>query len=95
VRPNLRTRFGSRLREIRLSRELTQEQLAEKISVSLNFLNMIERGLRAPSFGNLELLAKVLKVEVSELFTFPPSPAKRLAAQDKPERWDLWTTTQK
>jgi transcriptional regulator with XRE-family HTH domain len=86
VSSNLRIRFGIRLREIRLSCELTQEQLAEKANISLNFLNLIERGLRAPSFDKLERLAKVLKVDVSELFIFPPAPAKRVANRDKTER---------
>jgi transcriptional regulator with XRE-family HTH domain len=65
---SLRTRFGVKLRKVRLSRGWTQEQLAEKADVSLNFLNLIERGQRAPSFDNLERLAKVLRVPVYELF---------------------------
>lgn len=65
---SLRVRFGAKLRKVRLSRGWTQEQLAEKADVSLNFLNLIERGQRAPSFDNLERLAKVLRVPVYELF---------------------------
>ena len=65
---SLKIRFGKNLRAVRLSRGWTQEQLAEKVNVSLNFLNMIERGERAPSFDNLERLAKVLRVPVHELF---------------------------
>jgi transcriptional regulator with XRE-family HTH domain len=42
--------------------------LAEKANVSLNFLNLIERGHRAPSFDNVERLAKILRVRVHELF---------------------------
>jgi transcriptional regulator with XRE-family HTH domain len=66
----LRTRFGRQVRKLRFARELTQEQLAEKVGVSLNFLNLIERGQRAPSFDNMERLAKALKVQVFELFQF-------------------------
>ncbi len=65
---SLRTRFGAKVRKVRLSRDWTQEHLAEKANVSLNFLNLIERGQRAPSFDNLERLAKVLRVPVYELF---------------------------
>jgi transcriptional regulator with XRE-family HTH domain len=65
---SLRTRFGAKLRKIRLSRGWTQEELAEKADISLNFLNLIERGQRAPSFDNLERLAKVLRVPVHTLF---------------------------
>ncbi|MEI9979929.1 MAG: helix-turn-helix transcriptional regulator [Edaphobacter sp.] len=65
---SLRTRFGAKVRKLRLSHSWTQEQLAEKLNVSLNFLNLIERGERAPSFDNLERLAKILRVPVYELF---------------------------
>lgn len=64
----LRQRFGSQLRRIRLSRSLTQEKLAEKLDWSVNFLNLIERGQRAPSFDNIEKLERVLQVEAYELF---------------------------
>jgi transcriptional regulator with XRE-family HTH domain len=64
----LRKQFGARLREIRLAQGLTQEQLAEKASVSLNFLNLIERGQRGPSFDSLERLAGALRQPVAELF---------------------------
>jgi transcriptional regulator with XRE-family HTH domain len=47
---------------------MTQEQLAEKASISLNFLNLIERGQRGPSFDSLERLATALKQPVAELF---------------------------
>jgi transcriptional regulator with XRE-family HTH domain len=47
---------------------LTQEKLAEKLDWSVNFLNLIERGLRAPSFDNIEKLERVLQVEAYELF---------------------------
>jgi transcriptional regulator with XRE-family HTH domain len=59
---SLRSRFSAKLRKVRHSRGWTQEQLAEKANVSLNLLNMIERGERAPSFDSLERLAKVLRV---------------------------------
>lgn len=61
-----------RLREVRLARGLTQEQLAEKLDISLNFLNLIERGQRAPSFDTLERIAKVLRTPVSDLFLSKP-----------------------
>jgi len=62
-----------RLREVRLSRGLTQEKLAEKLDVSLNFLNLIERGQRAPSFDTLERIARVLRIPVAEFFLSKPA----------------------
>ena len=57
---------------MRLSSHLTQEQLAEKLEVSLNFLNMIERGERAPSFNTLERIVKVLRTPAAEFFLTKP-----------------------
>jgi len=51
-----------------MARGLTQELLAEKTGLSVDFIGMIERGERAPSFETLEILAKALKVVVADLF---------------------------
>lgn len=50
-------------------RDLSQEQLAEKASMSADFISTLERGLSNASFETLQKLAEVLEVEVSELFT--------------------------
>jgi transcriptional regulator with XRE-family HTH domain len=62
--------FGTRLAFIRIKKSMTQEQLAEAAEISTDFLSLIERGLRAPSFLTLERLARALGVEVKELFIF-------------------------
>src|SRR6266540_2490875 len=69
--PNLKQQFGRRLRRLRLANDTTQERLAEKIGISITFLGLIERGVNAPSFDTIEEIARVLRVPVSELFTFP------------------------
>jgi transcriptional regulator with XRE-family HTH domain len=70
----LKARFGKRLRQIRRYQDLTQEQLAEAIGVSVAFLSNIERGLNAPSFETLEKLAQALRTPVHELFIFSDQP---------------------
>lgn len=67
---SLREKFGRRLREVRLSRQLSQEQFAELLQISVDFLSLIERGINAPSFENLEVFSKQLGLQVSDLFTF-------------------------
>ena len=62
--------FGKRLRRLRRQADLTQEQLAERIGVSVEFVSNMERGINAPSFDTLEKLADSLKLKVSELFEF-------------------------
>jgi transcriptional regulator with XRE-family HTH domain len=69
---SLRGSFGLRLKSIRTSRKLTQEQFAELIGVSVDFLSLIERGISAPSFERIEQIARQLDTSVALLFTFPP-----------------------
>ena len=70
----LRNKFGQRLREIRLSRRMSQEKFSETIGVSVDFLSLIERGRNAPSFETLDKMARRLKVSVADLFNFDSRP---------------------
>jgi transcriptional regulator with XRE-family HTH domain len=49
---------------------MTQEQFAERMDISVDFLRLVERGINAPSFETLERIAKRLRVSVAELFKF-------------------------
>lgn len=66
----LQKKLGQRIANLRRAKELTQEQLAEAIDCSVEFISLVERGVNAPSVAGLEKFAKALKVEVRELFTF-------------------------
>ena len=66
----LREKFGQRVRWLRSEHALTQEQLAERAGISVDFLSLIERGKSSPSFENLDELADALEVSVAELFNF-------------------------
>lgn len=66
----LQRKLGKRIADLRRARKLTQEQLAEAVGCSVEFISLVERGVNAPSVAGLEKFAKVLKVEVKELFTF-------------------------
>ncbi len=68
--PSLRKDFGNRLRSIRRQRDLTQEQFAELVGVSIDFLSLIERGISAPSFEVLEKISAALRLPVMALFDF-------------------------
>jgi transcriptional regulator with XRE-family HTH domain len=66
----LQRKLGQRIASLRKVRKLTQEQLAETVGCSVEFISLVERGVNAPSVAGLEKFAKILKVEVKELFTF-------------------------
>jgi transcriptional regulator with XRE-family HTH domain len=66
----LQKKLGKRIAALRKARNLTQEQMAEALGCSVEFISLVERGVNAPSVAGLERFAKVLKVEVKELFNF-------------------------
>lgn len=63
-------KLGRRIAQLRQNAELTQARLAEASGYSEDFIGLVERGINAPSVSGLERIAKVLKVELKELFTF-------------------------
>jgi len=66
----LQRKLGKCIADLRRAKKLTQEQLAEAVGCSVEFISLVERGVNAPSVAGLEKFSKVLKVDVKELFTF-------------------------
>lgn len=62
--------FGQRLRELRTTKKLTQETVAELIDIKPENYSRIENGLSFPKPENIVKLSKVLDVEIAELFQF-------------------------
>ena len=58
---------GKRLKELRSQQGWTQQQLAEKASISVAFLSFIEQGRRKGSLQTYANLSKALGLELSEL----------------------------
>ena len=65
-----RKRLGARIKQLRQLRRETQERLAERIDINPKYLSSIERGEENPTLDLLIRLAKGLRVELYELFTF-------------------------
>jgi transcriptional regulator with XRE-family HTH domain len=66
----LQRKLGQRIASLRKAKKLTQEQLAEAIGCSVEFISLVERGVNAPSVAGLEKFSKIFKTEVKELFNF-------------------------
>lgn len=62
--------LGKRIQELRKSRKLTQEKLAEIIGIDVVSLSKIETGRNYPTSENLEKIAKVLDILPFELYKF-------------------------
>lgn len=75
--PNALVLFGKQLKKLRLSRNLSQERLAELCGYETNHIGRIERGARSVSFEGIIRLGFGLSMPPSELFKLIPAP-KRL-----------------
>jgi len=70
--------LGIRIKHYRRLRRLTQEQLAEKVNLSLNFIGLIEIGRSTPSLKSLNRIAKALNTPPHTLLKFTEaSPSSR------------------
>lgn len=60
--------LGRNIAHFRRQAKLTQEELAEKTDYSVDFIGLVERGVNAPTLARLEDIARVIRVEVWQLF---------------------------
>ena len=58
---------GYFLKQLRNEKKLTQEQLAEKIGVSIETISSIDRGIKMPRLQNFVAIANQLGVSADEL----------------------------
>lgn len=63
-------RLGKKLKEIRLEKGFSQEQLANECDLPISQIGRIERGTLNTSVSHIFLIAGVLKVHPKELFDF-------------------------
>jgi XRE family transcriptional regulator, regulator of sulfur utilization len=60
--------FGWNVRELRLKRKWTQEQLAQHAGLTPNYIGFVERGERNITLKNAVKIAKGLNFPVHKLF---------------------------
>jgi transcriptional regulator with XRE-family HTH domain len=79
----IKATLGKNIKFLRTRRNFTQAVLAEKADISIIFLSSIERGTKYPKPDILARIAKVLEVEIFELFKgdLVPSNSKELISQ--------------
>jgi transcriptional regulator with XRE-family HTH domain len=59
--------IGTNIRKLRLKRNLTLQQLADKVSTSKSYIWEIEKGVSVPSVLLAAKIAKALKTTVDKL----------------------------
>ena len=67
---NTKVLLGTRIKEIRKARGLTQEKLAEMIDVEQKHVSRIESGKNFPTIDRLEKMAAALNVPMMVFFDF-------------------------
>jgi len=66
----IKKQLGRKISELRKSKGLTQEKLAEKANYSVEFISFVERGINAPSIEGCARIAKALGIPLKDLFDF-------------------------
>lgn len=74
--------IGERLKKARKSKNLTQEQLAEKIDVSVAFLSRVERGDVKINLPRLSQVCDILDISISYILTGVGSNSKNYLSDD-------------
>lgn len=67
---NLKIRLGRRIKDLRKSKNITQEKLAEVINMDITSLSKIETGRNYPQPETVEKLANALNISIDKLFLF-------------------------
>ncbi|WNS42060.1 helix-turn-helix transcriptional regulator [Paenibacillus sp. MMS20-IR301] len=70
--------IGERIKSIRRSRGLTQEELAERAGIKSSYVTGIETGKRNSSLKTISKLLTALEVEPWELFNFSEIESEEL-----------------
>ena len=84
---DLDQRIAERVRDLRGSRGLTLEALAERSGVSRSMISLIERGESSPTAVLLERLAAGLNVPLASLFDAPGKSAQPVARRADQPCW--------
>lgn len=64
---SLQIKFGEVLRESRLRKSFSQEDLALICELDRTFISMLERGVRQPSLSSIFIIAEALGIKPSRL----------------------------
>ena len=65
--------FGNRIKSLRLSRSMTQEQLAQKLGVSAQAVSKWESGKNEPDKDHLVALSELLGLSLEDLLSDTPA----------------------
>lgn len=77
--------IGMRIKHLRRTKKMSQENLAEKSGISFKYVSSIERGKENPTLDTFIKMSLALDTEISELFNYTgsktPRELKRVVAE--------------
>lgn len=82
--PRVLEALGRRIGEERAACELTQAKLAERLEVSVRYLQRVEAGEENLTVDTLVKFARALKVAVGDFFTPPTEPKPKRGRPKRP-----------
>ena len=65
---NIRKRFGTKVRALRIAKGFSQETFADAVGLHRTYIGAIERGEQNVSIDNIAKIAKALKISLQDLF---------------------------
>ena len=89
--------IGLKLKELRILKGLTQEELADRAELSKGFISQIERNLTSPSIATLMDILQCLGMTLNEFFAEVPQPPQIVFGEEdyfEKEDAELQTFTQ-
>ena len=63
--------IGKKLKQLRIQRNLTQEEMADRCELSKGFISQVERNLASPSIATLTDMLEALGTTLEEFFSGP------------------------
>lgn len=64
-------KIGTKLKDLRIAKNLTQEELADRAELSKGFISQLERDLTSPSIATLVDILQCLGTDLQEFFSTP------------------------
>ena len=81
-------KIGTKLKELRILKGLTQEELADRSELSKGFISQLERNLTAPSIATLTDILQCLGTTLGEFFNETPEEQIVFGRSDYFEKTD-------
>ena len=85
--------FGAQMKKLRTSRELTQEQVAQKLNVSRQTISSWENNRNLPDLEMVVLIARIFNISLDNLILGDPTMTNKLvkdSSEMKRAKWNLY-----